>query len=437
MSSRPVIIVTGANSGVGFGICHRLLFQLSTSGRDSVSNELELNCDGLTLILACRSKQRADAARAKLYDIADEQVRRAKCSPDYDGHAEIFRKNLHIAIHIIDLADIQSVLHFADEIAQKWVPLHTSRDAFAKLTHRSYPYVSHLICNAGVACFTRIVWPRAFYQLLTDWIMAVTAPKYVLQRVGDMSQDGLGWVWQCNVFGHYALFRALEPVLAKYAAARVVWISSHEASPEFYDPDDWQLVKSECSYQCSKYQVNMISLHLDREAIRSQLDGTPAARHLTVYPGIAGTGIASTHLGTFQTICMFASFYIARLLGSPNHPIDIFKAAISAVYLSLARIACLPSVSGIAGSTNPKEPVEVGTVYTSQTNRRGRDYIGTIKLVQSREEEAQTKELLENCDRLLKTFCDAQGRTSPSRLERKASQYITMEHVHSFPVPLE
>ena len=137
-SLRPIIIVTGANtygnlfmctvsathcetvrSGVGFGICHRLLFQLSIGSRDPSSNELGLVCDGLTLILACRSKQRAEAARTKLCDIADELVRRAKCSPDYDGHAEIFRNNLHIVVHIIDLADIQGVFHFADEIAQK------------------------------------------------------------------------------------------------------------------------------------------------------------------------------------------------------------------------------------------------------------------------------------------------------------------------------
>ncbi|KAG8218312.1 hypothetical protein J3R82DRAFT_3926 [Butyriboletus roseoflavus] len=82
--------------------------------------------------------------------------------------------------------------------------------------------------------------------------------------------------------------------------------------------------------------------------------------------------------------------------------------------MSLVRTARLPSVSAIASSSNPKEPVEVGTVHTSKANRWGRDYIGTIKLVQSQEEEAQTKELLENCDRLLKTFCDVQGRTSPS-----------------------
>ncbi|KAF8121340.1 NAD(P)-binding protein [Boletus edulis] len=394
MLSRPVIIVTGANTGVGFGICHRLLFQFIIGRRDPVSNE-KLDCDGLTLVLACRSKQRAEAARAKLCDIADELVRCAKRSSDYDGHAEVFRKSLHMAIHTVDLADIQSVFHFADEIVQ------------------TYPYVSHLICNAGLACFSRIVWPLAIQQLFTDWISAVTAPKFFLQRVGETSQNGLGWVWQCNVFGHYAMFRALEPMLAKYSAppgARVVWISSHEASSEYYDPKDWQLVKSEHSYECSKYQMNMISLYLDRQATRGQRDGKPTVKHSIAYPGVAGTSIATALLGTFSSLCMFAAFYIARFLGSPNHTIDAFKAAISAVHLSL--VACLPS--RIASSTDPKEEAEPGNVYISKTDRWGREYVGTTRLDQSQEEEAQTKELLENCDRLLRTLCDMRGRTSPS-----------------------
>ena len=122
LSMRACLCISLRNcSGVGFGICHRLLSQLTIGGRHPVSNGLELDCDGLILILACRSKQRAEAARVKLCDIADELVLRARHSPDYDGHAEIFRKNLHIAIHTIDLANIQSVFHFADEVARKYV----------------------------------------------------------------------------------------------------------------------------------------------------------------------------------------------------------------------------------------------------------------------------------------------------------------------------
>ncbi|KAF9224356.1 NAD(P)-binding protein [Gyrodon lividus] len=408
-NSRPVIIVTGANSGVGFGICHRLLLQLSTKTSEDAQPKyafhnvspalegLEIRCDGLTLILACRSKQRAEAARAKLYDLVDKHVQRLKNLPDYDGHAEIFRKNLNIAIHTVDLSYIQSVFRFADEISQ------------------TYPYVSHLICNAGVACFAQIDWLLAVWYLLTDWVSAVTTPRYYIQSTGDVSQDGLGWVWQCNVFGHYVLFRALEPILAKYTkstGSRVVWVSSHEASSEFYDPKDWQLVKSQHSYECSKYQMNQISLHLDREATHDQVDGKPVVRHLTVLPGVAGTNIASALLGTVTSMCMFMSFYIARLLGSPYHPITPLKASISAVHLSLVPLACLPVVSTVASSTD--QPVEVGTLYISETDRWGRERVGTMKLMESKVDEARTQELLDKCDRLVKTFCDVEGRKSPS-----------------------
>lgn len=133
--SRPIIIVTGANryenfirvhvseqltlySGVGFGICHRLISQLTNGHGEAVSNDFELNCDGLTLILACRNKQRAEAAQAKLYGIADELVRQAQRSPKYDGRAATFRKNLRIDVGIVDLANIESVFRFADEITQ-------------------------------------------------------------------------------------------------------------------------------------------------------------------------------------------------------------------------------------------------------------------------------------------------------------------------------
>lgn len=214
---------------------------------------------------------------------------------------------------------------------------------FAKLIrHRSYPYISHLIFNAGVACFKGIIWSSAVHQLLTDWISAVTAPSFYIQSVGDLSPDRLGWVWQCNVFGHYVLvrifsnpecltlifqqFRALEPMIAKQKAAtgaRVVWVSSHEASSKLYDPKDWQLVKSENSYGCSKYQINMMALHLDREAVRNQLDGIPTVRHLIAYPGVAGTNIAAAILGTFTSLCMFVTLYIvSRVKYLVTHPLN-------------------------------------------------------------------------------------------------------------------
>ena len=149
-SFRPIVIVTGANgcvpwlsfqqhclrtlySGLGFGICHRLLFQLSSStcedaipkyafhSASDILKELPPRCDSLTLILACRSRQRAEAAKQQLYDLLDQHIAQLQRFTHYDGHAEKFRRNLVIAIHTIDLAHVRSIFNFADEVAQTLV----------------------------------------------------------------------------------------------------------------------------------------------------------------------------------------------------------------------------------------------------------------------------------------------------------------------------
>ncbi|KIO03131.1 hypothetical protein M404DRAFT_1001750 [Pisolithus tinctorius Marx 270] len=410
---RPIIIVTGANSGVGFGICHRLLVQLSSNRCEDAypkypfhnflaSADPQLPCEGLTLILACRSRQRAEAAKSQLYSLLDKHISQLRKSPRYDGRADKFRQNLVISVHLIDLACVRSVFDFADEVTQ------------------TYPYISHLICNAGVVCFAKIDWPLCLVQLAKDFIGAVTAPKYFLQSTGRISEDGLGWLWQCNIFGHYVLFRALEPHLAKYTGsmgARVLWLSSQEATSEFYNPKDWQLINDDHSYQSSKYQLNLLALRLDQEATEHRQPGMPVVRHFSVLPGIAGTNIASALLGRFTAVCMIVTFYIARWLGSPYHPISAFKAAISAVHLALVPLVYLPAVERVEkpdASTKASEPAEVGTLYVSQTDRWGTEYVGTMKFVESRAEDVHVKELLANCDSLLETFCAAQGRKSAS-----------------------
>jgi 3-keto steroid reductase len=61
------------------------------------------------------------------------------------------------------------------------------------------------VFNAGVASFCGIDWIPCLGQLLRNPMAAVTAPVYYLQRTGETSADNLGWVWQSNVFGHFAL----------------------------------------------------------------------------------------------------------------------------------------------------------------------------------------------------------------------------------------
>lgn len=68
-----------------------------------------------------------------------------------------------------------------------------------------------MILNAGLGAFSGIDWFRAVYEVLTDLKAAVTSPGFKIQTAGKISGDGLGWVWQCNVFGHYVLVRICSP----------------------------------------------------------------------------------------------------------------------------------------------------------------------------------------------------------------------------------
>ena len=63
--------------------------------------------------MACRNRQRAEAARTQLLEQFEKDV--ARSSPE---RVAAFRKNLVVAIHTLDLASVQSTLAFADEVAR-------------------------------------------------------------------------------------------------------------------------------------------------------------------------------------------------------------------------------------------------------------------------------------------------------------------------------
>ncbi|KAJ3495457.1 hypothetical protein NLJ89_g10619 [Agrocybe chaxingu] len=224
--TSPVIVVTGANGGVGFGICQRLLSQLcqlnppdslpqafsslsSTSPSTPDDDRPPAGYEGLTLIMACRNTRRAEAAKAKLLswfggylaDMAKGKVREGakgdggkERTQEEKEYTEAFRATVDVRTLELDLASFSSVLKFAAALRDQ------------------VPYVSHLVFNAGVASFERIDWFLCLKQFLTDPGTLITAPTYYTQHVGERSADNLGWVWQSNVFGHFVLVRALYPL---------------------------------------------------------------------------------------------------------------------------------------------------------------------------------------------------------------------------------
>jgi 3-keto steroid reductase len=79
-------------------------------------DEVSSKPEELTLIMACRSLKRAESARAALFQALDAYIESLKASPDDYVHARNFRETVVIKIHQLDLAIMNSVFQFSEEI---------------------------------------------------------------------------------------------------------------------------------------------------------------------------------------------------------------------------------------------------------------------------------------------------------------------------------
>lgn len=194
-----------------------------------------------------------------------------------------------------------------------------------------FPYVSHLIFNAGVAGFKGLDWVQVFKQLITSPHTMMTIPEFYTQYVGERSADNVGWIWQSNLFGHFTVasffrfdifnlltflsfqFRELESQLLKAPldGARVIWTSSLTSSPAFYESNDWQLTKTDHSYECVKYQIDLISTALDATARNSSYP--KPVRHFVSEPGVCSTNISQALTNALLVKLSVILFYIVSI----------------------------------------------------------------------------------------------------------------------------
>ncbi len=74
--------------------------------------------------MACRSRQRAEAARKKLLELFENDVARilsSRSNREVEAErrrVENFRENLVVVVHLLDLASVQSTFAFVDEVAR-------------------------------------------------------------------------------------------------------------------------------------------------------------------------------------------------------------------------------------------------------------------------------------------------------------------------------
>ncbi|KAF9523466.1 hypothetical protein CPB83DRAFT_910652 [Crepidotus variabilis] len=393
-SAHPIIIVTGANGGVGTGICQRLLSQLcqknpsdshplsSTTFQDQTPENVVY--EGVTLIMACRNKRRGETARSELLKWFDRHLKgleKQAFEKHVDGAKEVerirqFKTHCRVEVAELDLASFASVLKCASGIREK------------------VPYISHLVLNAGVASFKGLDWILIFKQLWENPLGLVTEPTFYTQHCGEKSPDNLGWVWQSNVFGHFALVRELEPLLLKAPldGARVIWSSSLEASPKFYDSEDWQLVKTEHSYESVKYQIDLISATLDEDARNSPLHNP--TRHFVSEPGVCSTNISSALVTPFLEMLKVILFYIYRIFGRQHLSIVPFKAAVAAAHLVLAPLAFIP----LFLANDPDRRVR----YGATSDRWGHERVILTPIKEWKTYKDEGRSLVKKCDKLYK-----------------------------------
>ncbi|TBU28350.1 hypothetical protein BD309DRAFT_959520 [Dichomitus squalens] len=438
-----VIVVTGSNSGVGFGICHRLLVQLSTGhpsdskpyfdvskpehgAHEVAADEYAFSADaGVTIILACRSPARGQEAKTKLSRLLDEHISKLKRGSQEHEYASTFRRNVRLSVELLDLASIKSVLEFGQTVA------------------KNYEYISHLILNAGTATYSHLDTLRFIVDLARYPMFGARNPRANLQVSGVMSQDNLGYVFQCNVFGHYVLYRSVQHLLIAYAnvsklSARVLWMGSLEAAPLFDPEDDWQLTNTLHSYQGSKYELELLSFELDKRALNPQHADVGTAlgdlagshgeiRHLIVSPGVVQTNMSKTLNIKIPGYLFQARMLLGmlRFCGCTHIMSSLYAAAVGPVHVALAPLNSIPTPQNMphvrpADTGYPPWHVYYGQTTSeaqmcrigSESNRWGKERPGIVAVPVWEAYPNLSQTLLERFERLYQTFLQAYASNS-------------------------
>ncbi|OQE23006.1 hypothetical protein PENSTE_c009G02493 [Penicillium steckii] len=320
------ILVTGANSGLGFSICCRLADEFLASRSSD---------ETLTIIFTTRSARKAQDTRHQL----ERHLQSSNPSPSDAARVKFVSES-------VDLGDLLSVRKLSRKLIQ------------------TFPKLDSIILNAGIGGWSGLDWPKAIWGVLTDLIHQTTWPSYKLAPTGVLAarqtkeeeEPQLGSVFCANVFGHYMLAHNVVPLLKRANSpngpGRIVWVSSIEATIKFFDVNDIQGLRTAAPYESSKALTDILALTSDLPsaapwAVNSFLrsdaekkitnDQTPSSIpsiHVS-HPGICATSIVPLILPLAWA--MVAAFYGARMLGSPWHTLSTYLGACAPVFLALSQ----------------------------------------------------------------------------------------------------
>lgn len=276
MREGKVGLVTGTNSNLGLNIALRLL------------NEIPSDTN-LTLIVTSRTLPRVKEVITTIKNYAEMNL------PNRTGFLEF-------DYILVDFTDMVSILSGLVDLKKKF-------------THIDYVFI-----NAAQGVYSGIDWIGACKSIAVNLLDAVTFPTYKIQRVGAMSADDMGLVFQGNVFGPYYFIHKLTPLLN--GGGRVIWISSVMSEPKYLSFDDLQLISSPEPYEGSKRLMDLVHV-----GVYEKWKKQKGISSYVVHPGIFTSFSFFEYLNVFTYYGMMLLFFIARWSGSTIHNISGYKAA--------------------------------------------------------------------------------------------------------------
>lgn len=294
---------------------------------------------------------------------------RSRAGPDYDPRDTTRR--IHILSVQLDLCNLPSIQNAAQQLVNGTLSSPCDDGYFEPLVDVEIPRLDALIFNAGIGGWTGLNWWLVIHHVLTEGVVqATTWPIFKAATAGctvnplpklkdaddSTTTPVLGEVFCANVFGHYFFAHALLPLLSRsqdssMPPGRIIWESSVEAVWDSFSLADFQAIKTDAAYESSKRLTDILALTSNLPAARPYSStylspgrsstATPPKIYLT-HPGVVVSSLFP--LNAFLFFWYRVALYLARLLGSPWHPVTAYKGACAPVWLALQDQAALDAL---------------------------------------------------------------------------------------------
>ena len=135
-------------------------------------------------------------------------------------------------------------------------------------------------------------------------------------------------------------------------------MSSIEASPTYYNPEDWQCKATSHSYENTKFEIDLIATFLDRLSLQDSTH--KRSRHFIAQPGVCSTSISKALIGPVLDLIKLFFFYVVRDMYSFSHitedsPGALLRfssshyCALQSCYFGCAHYSCAPGLPHIPG----------------------------------------------------------------------------------------